>query len=211
MLIGVPKEIKAGEYCTWLIPATIAELVARGHKVEVESQAEEGAGISGGRYTAARTKTAGTADPIFQRAELTVKVKEPLSSERKKLHQGQMVFTYLHLAADREQTNELLASGATAITCETVTGEAGKLPLLGVVHYCVANMPGAVPRTSTFVLNNATRPFVLALADKGFLQAPAGDVHLRNGFNVHGGRITCRAVADALQLPYTPAADVIGA
>jgi alanine dehydrogenase len=298
-------------------------------------------------------------------------VKEPLSSERRKLHRGQMIFTYLHLAADREQTTELLESGVTAIAYETVTDEAGKLPLLapmskvagrmapqvaahflerphggrgillggvdpipsakvvvlgggvvgcnaaeiaigmgadvtvvtrsvttaqhvsqlfcgrvhalaadlkiidalcscadavigaalvagakapklisaqtvakmnpgavivdvsidqggcaktsrptthsepaymvnGVVHYCVSNMPGGVPRTSTFALNNATRPFILALADKGFPQALVDDVHLRNGLNVHDGRITCGAVADALGLPCVRAEDVFG-
>ena len=79
----------------------------------------------------------------------------------------------------------------------------------GVVHYCVANMPGAVPRTSTFALNNATRPFILAIADKGFPQALIEDEHLRNGLNVYEGKITCRAVADALRLPYTPAANVL--
>ena len=79
----------------------------------------------------------------------------------------------------------------------------------GVVHYCVANMPGAVPRTSTFALNNATRPFIRALADKGFLQALIDDIHLRNGLNVYAGKITCRAVTDALRLPYTPAADIL--
>jgi alanine dehydrogenase len=79
----------------------------------------------------------------------------------------------------------------------------------GVLHYCVVNMPGAVPRTSTFALDNATRPFVLTLADQGFPQAFVDNAHLRNGLNVHDGKITCRAVADALQLPYTPAADVL--
>jgi hypothetical protein len=79
----------------------------------------------------------------------------------------------------------------------------------GVVHYCVANMPGAVPRTSTFALGNATRPFVLALADKGFPRALIDDVHLQNGLNVHDGKVTCRAVADALRLPYTAAAEVL--
>ena len=79
-----------------------------------------------------------------------------------------------------------------------------------VVHYCVTNMPGAVPRTSTFALNKATRPFILALADKGFPRALVDDVHLRAGLNVHAGKITCRAVADALHLPYSPAADALG-
>ena len=371
MLIGVPKEIKADEYRVALIPATITELVARGHRVEVQSHAGDEAGLSDGEYAAAGAQIVTTADPIFQHAELIVKVKEPLSSERRKLQRGQMIFTYLHLAADREQTDALLASGVTAIAYETVTDKAGKLPLLapmskvagrmapqvaahflerphggrgillggvdllpsakvvvlgggvvgcsaaeiaigmgadvtvvtrsaatvqhvsqlfgghvhalaadqkiidtlcscadvvigaalvagakapklvsartvagmnpgavivdvsidqggcaetsrptthsqpvymvnGVVHYCVANMPGAVPRTSTFALNNATRPYILALADRGFPRALVEDVHLRNGLNVHDGKITCSAVADALQLPYTPAADVLG-
>lgn len=371
MFIGVPKEIKPDEYRVGLIPATITELVARGHSVEVQSHAGDGAGLSDDEYATAGAQIVATADHIFQHAELIVKVKEPLSSERRKLQRGQMIFTYLHLAPDREQTNELLSSGVTAIAYETVTDEAGKLPLLapmskvagrmapqvaayflerphggrgillggvdsvlsakvvilgggvvgrsaaeiaigmgaditvvarsaetvqhvsqlfggrvralaadqkiidalcscadvvigaalvagakapklisgrtvagmnpgavivdvsidqggcaetsrptthsqpsymvnGVVHYCVANMPGAVPRTSTFALNNATRPFILALADKGLLRALVEDVHLRNGLNVHDGKITCRAVADALRLPYIPAADVFG-
>ena len=370
MLIGVPKEIKTDEYRVGLTPATIAELVARGHSVDVETHAGEGAGISDDEYAAVGARLVATADEIFQRAELIVKVKEPLASERQKLRRGQMIFTYLHLAADVEQANDLLASGVTAIAYETVTDEAGKLPLLtpmskvagrmaaqvaahflerpyggrgillggidtvpsakvvvlgggvvgrnaienatgmgaavivvtrsaetqrslaqhfgerirvaaadaktiealctsadvvigaalvagamapklvsartvaamkpgavivdvsidqggcfetsrptthsqptymvnGVLHYCVANMPGAVPRTSTFALDNATRPFILALADKGFPRALIDDAHLRNGLNVHDGKITCRAVADALRLAYTPATDVL--
>ena len=370
MLIGVPKEIKTDEYRVGLTPATIAELVARGHSVDVETHAGEGAGISDDEYAAVGVRLVATADEIFQRAELIVKVKEPLASERQKLRRGQMIFTYLHLAADPEQANDLLASGVTAIAYETVTDEAGKLPLLtpmskvagrmaaqvaahflerpyggrgillggvdtvpsaevvvlgggvvgrnaienatgmgaavivvtrsaetqrslakhfgerirvaaadektiealctsadvvigaalvagamapklvsartvaamkpgavivdvsidqggcfetsrptthsqptymvnGVLHYCVANMPGAVPRTSTFALDNATRPFILALADKGFPRALIDDAHLRNGLNVHDGKITCRAVADALRLAYTPATDVL--
>lgn len=371
MLIGVPKEIKADECRVGLVPATIEELVAKGHAVDVETLAGDGAGISDEEYVAAGARIVETADAIFQRAEMIVKVKEPLAAERKKLRRGQMIFTYLHLAPDREQANDLLASGVTAIAYETVTDAAGNLPLLapmsrvagrmapqvaahflerphggrgvllgsldgvpaakfvvlgggvvgsnaieialgmgadvtvvtrsaetrqrllqqfggriravaadpatietvcisadavvgaalvaggaapklvaartvaamkpgavivdvsidqggcvetsrptthsrpsfivdGVVHYCVANMPGAVPRTSTFVLNNATRPFILALAEKGFSQALIDDVHLRNGLNVHNGKITCRAVADALHLPYTAAADMLG-
>lgn len=368
MLIGAPKEIKADEYRVGLVPATVRELTVRGHAVMVETLAGEGAGISDDEYAAGGAQIVANADEIFSRAELLVKVKEPLESERKKLRCGQIVFTYLHLAPDPEQTRELMASGVTAIAYETVTDAAGKLPLLapmsrvagrmaaqvaahflerpqggrgillggidgvpaaevvilgggvvgsnaaeialgmganvtvtarstetlshlsqlfgrrvramaappeataalcasadvvigaalvagaaapklisaqtvkrmkpgaviidvsidqggcaetshptthsrptftvdGVVHYCVANMPGAVPRTSTFALNNATRPFILALADKGFPQALIDDEHLRNGLNVYEGKITCRAVADALRLPYTPMAD----
>ena len=371
MFIGVPKEIKSDEYRVGLIPATISELVSRGHDVGVEARAGDGAGISDDEYTAAGARIFPTADQIFERAELIVKVKEPLASERIKLRRGQMIFTYLHLAADIKQTHDLLASGVTAIAYETVTDAAGRLPLLapmskvagrmapqvaahflerpyggrgillggiegmpsakivilgggvvgsnatqiaigmgadvtivvrspktlnhfsqlfggrvdvvaadqeaiealctsadvvigaalvagaaapklistravatmkpgsviidvsidqggcsetsrptthsqptytvnGVVHYCVANIPGAVPRTSTFALNNATRPFILALAEKGFRQALLDDVHLQNGLNVHEGKVTCRAVADALCLPYTPAGAVLG-
>lgn len=338
----------------------------------VETLAGNGAGIGDAEYAEAGARIVTDADTIFQRAELIVKVKEPLAAERRKLRRGQIIFTYLHLAADPEQAHDLMASGVTAIAYETVTDAAGKLPLLapmsqvagrmapqvaahflerpqggrgvllggvdgvpsakliilgsgvvgssaaevaigmgadvtvvarrtetvqrlsrrfggrvnavvagagtiealctsadvvigaalvaggaapkliaartvaamkpgsvivdvsidqggcaetshptthshptfvvdGVVHYCVANMPGAVPRTSTFALNNATRPFILALADKGFPRASIDDVHLRNGLNVLAGKITCRAVADALRLPYTPAADMLAA
>lgn len=371
MLIGVPKEIKTDEYRVGLTPATIKELTARGHQVAVETKAGAGAGIADQEYAAAGAQIVASADQIFQRAELIVKVKEPLAPERKQLRRGQIIFTYLHLAPDPEQTGDLMASGVTALAYETVTDAAGKLPLLapmskvagrmapqvaahflqspqggrgillgsiegapsaevlvlgggvvgsnaaemaigmganvtvtarssetlrrlaqrfgervraiadgpevigelcasadvvigaalvagaaapklisarmvkamkpgavivdvsidqggcaetsrptthswptfvidGVVHYCVANMPGAVPRTSTFALDNATRPFILALADKGFPRALIDDVHLQNGLNVHEGKVTCRAVTDALRLPYTPAAEVLG-
>ena len=370
MLIGVPREIKTEEYRVGLIPATVSELASRGHDIAVESGAGNGAGISDDEYAAAGARIYATADRIFEDAELIVKVKEPLAFERRKLRRGQMIFTYLHLAPDSEQANELLSSGVTAIAYETVTDPEGKLPLLapmskvagrmaiqvaahflerpqggrgillggiegvaparvailgggvvgssatevatemgadvtvitrsagtiesllrrfsgriralpadsetieaacasadavvgaalvvggatpkliskhtvanmkpgavivdvsidqggcgetsrptthasptylvdGVMHYCVANMPGAVPRTSTFALNNATRPFVLALADKGFPQAFRDDVHLRNGLNIHDGKVTCLSVACALKLPYVPAMDVL--
>jgi alanine dehydrogenase len=371
MLIGVPKEIKTDEYRVGLMPAAIRELTAKGHMVLVETLAGAGAGFGDEDYAAAGAQIASGADQVFARCELIVKVKEPLKAERKQLRWGQIVFTYLHLAADPEQAYELMASGVTAIAYETVTDAAGRLPLLapmskiagrmapqvaahflerpqggrgvllsgdddvpagqvvilgggvvgsnaaeialgmgaevtiitrsartagelsqrfagrirvlaaapesipafcamadvvigaalvpgaaaprlisaetvkqmmpgaviidvsidqggcaetshptthsqptfvvdGVVHYCVANMPGAVPRTSTFALNKATRPFVVALADKGFPRALIEDAHLRSGLNVHAGKVTFRAVADALQLPYTPAAEVLG-
>lgn len=370
MFIGVPKEIKTDEYRVGLTPATVRQLTARGHPVVVETMAGAGAGVADQEYIAAGAEMVTSADQIFQRAELIVKVKEPLAAERKQLRRGQIIFTYFHLAPDPEQTHDLMASGVTALAYETVTDAAGKLPLLapmskvagcmapqvaahflqrpqggrgillgriegvpsaevvvlgggvvgahaaemaigmganvtvtarspetqhqlsqlfgervrfvtaqaaaiealctsadivigaalvaggaapklissrtvaamkpgsvivdvsidqggcaetsrptthsqptfvvdGVVHYCVANMPGAVPRTSTFALDNATRPFVLALADKGFPRALIDDVHLQHGLNVHDGKITCRAVADALRLPYTPAVQVL--
>lgn len=370
MFIGVPKEIKTDEYRVGLTPATVEELTARGHRVVVETVAGAGAGIADQEYIAAGAEIATSADQIFQRAELIVKVKEPLASEREQLRRGQIIFAYLHLAPDPEQTHDLTASGVTALAYETVTDAAGKLPLLapmsrvagrmapqvaahflqrpqggrgillggidglppasilvlgggvvgsnaaemaigmgakvsiaarapetlrqlsqrfgdvvtmvtsdaeaiealcisadvvigaalvaggatpklipartagamkpgsvivdvsidqggcaetsrptthsqptflfgGVVHYCVANMPGAVPRTSAYALDNATRPFVVALADKGFPRALIDDPHLRNGLNVHDGKVTCRAVADALRLRFTAAIDVL--
>ncbi len=370
MRIGVPKEIKTDECRVGLIPATVRELVARGHPVDVETGAGEGAGIGDDEYLEAGATIAADPDQLFAHADLIVKVKEPLASERARLRRGQMIFTYLHLAPDRAQVDDLIHSGVTAIAYETVTDAAGKLPLLapmskvagrmapqvaahalerhhggrgillgavdnvpparvvvlgggevggaaaevaagmgaevivvvrshetaarltrrfgkqvraivadraeievlcisadvvigaalvvgasapklitartvaamkkgavivdvsidqggcaetsrptthreptyvvdGVVHYCVANMPGAVPRTSTFALADATRPFIVMLADKGFPRALIEDPGLRNGLNVHDGKITCRPVAEAHGLPYTPADDVL--
>lgn len=366
MFIGVPKEIKTDEYRVGLIPLVVFELTSRGHRVAVESGAGQGAGIGDDEYAAAGARIYADADRIFEEADLIVKVKEPLAPERQKLRRGQIIFTYLHLAADPDQARDLLQSGVTAIAYETVTDSQGKLPLLapmsvvagrmapqvaahflerphggrgilfggaegvpfaqvlvlgggvvassaaevaigmgadvslvarraetiqrlsqrfagkirvfpageetieylcasadviigaalvpgspapklvsartvaemkpgavivdvsidqggcvetsrptthseptyvvdGVVHYCVANMPGAVPRTSTFALSNTTRPFVLTLADKGFPRALVEDAGFRSGLNIHRGKVTCNAVADALGLPYTSA------
>lgn len=370
MQIGAPKEIKDNEYRVGLIPAIVRELTGRGHQVLVEKGAGLGAGLTDADYTAAGAELVEGPDEIFSRSELIVKIKEPLARERAKLKGGQVLFTYLHLAPDRALTEELIASGVTAIAYETVTAGDGTLPLLtpmsevagrmaahvgahylerpsggrgvlmggvagvtpadvlvlgagvvgtnatliavgmgaevtvvaqraeslrriaarfgsrvrtvfstaeaiaalcrkadliigsvlvpgaaapklisaetiktmqpgsvlvdvsidqggcaetsrptthshptyvvdGVVHYCVANMPGAVARTSTFAINNATRPFVLALADKGYRRALTDDVHLRNGLNVHAGAVTCRGVAEALHLHFTPAEEVL--
>jgi alanine dehydrogenase len=365
MLVGVPKEIKDSEYRVGLVPSTVRELTLKGHRVLIEKDAGVGAGLADDAYVAAGAEIAAGADRVFAQAELVVKVKEPLAAERKKLRPGQVLFTYLHLAPDRAQAEDLLASGCIAIAYETVTSPQGALPLLmpmsevagrmapqagahclekeiggrgvllggvpgvpaadvvvlgggvvganaariargmgaevtvvdrnpdalrridntlpgvrtvfstrdavetlcrradlvigtvlvpgakapklisaatvkamkpgsvivdvsidqggcaetsrptthshptyivdDVVHYCVANMPGAVARTSTFALNNMTLPFVLALADKGYRVALGQDPHLRAGLNVHEGRITYKAVADALKLPYEPA------
>ncbi|MGD0763166.1 MAG: alanine dehydrogenase [Roseiarcus sp.] len=371
MLIGVPKEIKDNEFRVGLTPASVAELTHHRHSVLVEKSAGLGSGLSDGEYVAAGATLLDAPQEIFARAEMIVKVKEPLAAERKRLRRGQILYTYLHLAPDLAQTKDLLASGATCIAYETVTSPHGGLPLLtpmsevagrlapqvgahalekaqggrgvllggvpgvpaaevvilgggvsgthaatialgmganvtvvdqsnealqrlaaqlgagvrtvyatraaiaelvaradlvigavlapgaaapklvtramlstmkpgavivdiaidqggccetskptthsnptyvvdGVVHYCVANMPGAVARTSTFALNNATLPFALALADKGWKQALKDDVHLRAGLNVHDGKLTCKPVAEAHGLVYTPAEDVLG-
>ena len=130
MLIGTPKEIKAEECRVGLVPATVRELVGRGHRVEVEKRAGEGAGIADEEYVAAGAQIVGAPERIFERAELIVKVKEPLAVERGQLHGDQTIFTYLHLAPDRPQVDDLLHSGVTAIAYETVTDAAGNLPLL---------------------------------------------------------------------------------
>jgi len=362
MLVGVPKEIKDSEYRVGLVPSTVRELTLKGHRVLIEKDAGVGAGLADDAYVAAGAEIAASADRVFAEAELIVKVKEPLAPERKKLRPGQVLFTYLHLAPDREQAEDLLASGCIAIAYETVTSPQGGLPLLmpmsevagrmapqagahclekeiggrgvllggvpgvppadvlvlgggvvganaariaagmgadvtvvdrnpdvlrridsalsgihtvfstrdavqtlcrradliiatvlipgatapklitaqtvramkpgavivdvsidqggcsetsrptthshptyivdDVVHYCVANMPGAVARTSTFALNNMTLPFVIALAGKGYRVALGQDPHLRAGLNIHEGQVTYQAVADALKLPY---------
>jgi alanine dehydrogenase len=369
--IGIPKEIKVHEYRVGLTPASVREVVAHGHAVLVQAQAGAGIGASDADYERAGATIVGTAAEVFAGAEMIVKVKEPQAVERRMLRDGQLLFTYLHLAPDAEQARELIASGAICVAYETVTSPAGGLPLLapmsevagrmsvqagahcleraaggmgillggvagvaparivilgagvvgrnaaqmavgsgaqvvvidksidalrhldamlgsrvmtvysnrdnverevlradlvisgvlipgaaapklvtremlgrmkkgsvivdvaidqggsaetsrptthaeptyvvdGVVHYCVANMPGAVPRTSTYALNNATLPFALALADRGWREALRHDPHLKAGLNVAAGKVTYREVADALGLTYTAADAVIG-
>ena len=372
MLIGVPKEIKVSEYRVGLTPASVGELVAHGHDVIIENGAGAGIGMSDSDYESAGAKIVATAADVFAQADMVVKVKEPQAGERAMLRPGQLLFTYLHLAPDPEQTDDLIKSGATCIAYETVTSNSGSLPLLapmsevagrlsiqagayhlekahgghgillggvpgvdpakvvvlgggvvgshaihialgmgadvwvldrnvdqlrrlwqqfdrplntvfstreaiqhhlaradlviggvlipgaaapklitrelvktmkkgsvivdvcidqggcaetskatthdeptyvvdGVVHYCVANMPGAVPKTSTHALNNATLPFTLALADKGWRQAIKDDVHLGNGLNVWNGKITCKPVAEALGRQYTTIEEALSA
>ncbi len=130
MRVGVPKEIKDNEFRVGLVPSTVRELTAKGHEVLIERNAGVGAGLSDADYQAVGAEIVPDADQIFGRAELVVKVKEPLAVERKKLRPGQVLFTYLHLAADREQTDDLVASGAICIAYETVTSSQGTLPLL---------------------------------------------------------------------------------
>jgi len=362
MLIGCPKEIKAQEFRVGMMPAAVMEATRAGHAVIVEAGAGQGAGFPDDDYRAAGAEIVDTAEEVFARAELVVKVKEPQAVERKRLREGQVLFTYLHLAPDPEQTKDLLDSGCTAIAYETVTDRSGGLPLLapmsevagrlapqvgawtlqkanggrgvlmggvpgvapakvvvigggvvgthaarvaagmgadvtvldrslprlrylddvfgrqfkngyasaektarhvadadmvigavlipgaaapklvtraqlkdmkpgaavvdvaidqggcfetsratthqdpiyevdGIMHYCVANMPGAVARTSTQALGNATLPFLMALASKGWRLACSEDEHLLNGLNVHAGKLTYGAVGAALGLP----------
>src|SRR5688572_27633035 len=130
MLIGVPKEIKDNEYRVGLVSSVVRELTGKGHRVLVERGAGLGAGLTDEDYKAAGAAIVPSAETIFAQAELIVKVKEPLAAERKLLRKGQILFTYLHLAPDRAQTQDLIASGVTAIAYETVTSAQGSLPLL---------------------------------------------------------------------------------
>lgn len=372
MLIGVPKEIKAQEFRVGMTPAGVRELVAAGHRVMVEAGSGEAIGLSDDLYNAAGATIIKTAEEIFGEAEMIVKVKEPQAHECRQLRPNQMLFTYLHLAADPQQAALLIASGATCIAYETITSARGGLPLLapmslvagrlsvqagahhmeihqggngtllggvpgvqpgkvlvlgggvvgssairvalgmgaevtvvdrsvarlgeldeqytgrlrtiastaaavdqyareadliigavlipgasapklisrdlltqlkpgtvmvdvaidqggcfetskptthadptyvvdGVVHYCVANMPGAVARTATMALTNATLPYVLQLAQGDVASVLLSDPHLGAGLNVYDGRLTHSAVAAALEAPFVPASEALQA
>ncbi|MGS4947229.1 alanine dehydrogenase [Meridianimarinicoccus sp. RP-17] len=372
MRIGTPKEIKNHEYRVGLTPESVTELVAHGHSVLVETGAGAGIGAEDAEYVAAGAEIVDTAAEIFDRAEMVVKVKEPLAEERAMLREDQILYTYLHLAPDPDQTRDLVRSGAICIAYETVTDAQGGLPLLkpmsqvagrmsvqagatalekahggrgvllggvpgvapakvavigggvvgfnaaqmavglgadvtildrspavlerlgihfearaktrfsnranlaacvaeadlvigavlvpgaaaprlvtrdmlgtmkqgavmvdvaidqggcfetsratthadptyqvdGIVHYCVANMPGAVARTSTYALNNVTLPHALRIADRGWQAALAADPHLAAGLNVAAGRVTHPAVAAALGYDLLPVGTAIAA
>lgn len=370
MIIGTPKEIKNHEYRVGLTPESTRELIAHGHRVLIETGAGAGIGASDDHYRAAGADIVPDAPTIFSQAEMIVKVKEPQAGERAMLRRGQILYTYLHLAPDPEQTKDLLQSGVIGIAYETVTSPHGGLPLLkpmsqvagrmsiqagatalekahggrgvllggvpgvapakvtiigggvvgfnaaqmaagvgadvtildrdpdvlervgtffearaktrfsnkanlaecvaeadlvigavlipgaeapklvsrdmlktmkpgavlvdvaidqggcfetshatthadptyvvdGIVHYAVANMPGAVARTSTYALNNVTLPHALKIADKGWQAALRADPHLAQGLNVADGKLVFAAVADALELEHTALADAL--
>ena len=370
MLIGVPKEIKNHEYRVGMVPASARELISHGHQVIVETNAGTGIGFSDDDYRTVGAEIKDSAEAVFAEAEMIVKVKEPLAEERARLREDQILFTYLHLAPDLPQTQDLIKSKSICIAYETVTSDKGSLPLLApmsevagrmsiqagaqclekskqgrgmllggvpgvspakvviigggvvgtnaaqmaigmgaqvvildrsidvlrrldaqfgaqletvfsskdaleshvlsadlviggvlipgaaapklvtaemikrmkpgsavvdvaidqggcfetskatthaeptyivddVVHYCVANMPGAVPRTSTFALNNATLPYIISIANNGYKAALEADAHLLNGLNVHKGMVTCESVADNLGFEFIEPADAL--
>lgn len=372
MKVGVPKEIKILEYRVGMVPAGVRELIHDGHEVVVETSAGSGIGMTDADYTAAGAKVVDTAEQVFAEADMIVKVKEPQLNECEMLRPDQVLFTYLHLAADPAQTEALVKSGTTAIAYETVTADDGSLPLLtpmsevagrlsvqagattlqkanggsgvllggvpgvapgkvvvigggvagthaaemavglgahvtvldrsvprlrqinemyggrirteystkhaidtlvpdadlvvgsvliagaaapklvsaehvkamrdgsvlvdisidqggcfetsrptthaeptyvvdGVVHYCVTNMPGAVPRTSTFALTNVTLAFAKDLANLGWREALGRDPHLAHGLNVHAGHINHEAVAHDLGYDYLSAEEALKA
>lgn len=365
MIVGLPKEIKDNEYRVGLTPAGVRAFKDTGHEIRVEASAGDGSGFEDALYERAGATMVNSADEVWSSADMIVKVKEPIAPEYPRMREGQLLFTYLHLAPDEELTKELLNRKVTGIAYETITDRRGTLPLLtpmsevagrmaiqvgahylekmsggrgillggvpgvpaarvviigggvvgtnaakiavgmgahvtiidnnldrlrelddiflskistlassaymihdaiseadlivgavlvpgaaapklvtrsmlkdvpngavivdvavdqggcietthptthsnptfyveGVLHYCVANMPGAVPRTSTFALTNATLPYALKLANKGFLDAIASDSHLKEGVNTYAGQCTYEAVALAQGIPYTP-------
>jgi alanine dehydrogenase len=364
VIVGLPKEIKDNEYRVGLTPAGVRALSDAGHQVIVEQSAGEGSGFEDGLYQKAGGQIIESADDVWAKADMIVKVKEPIAPEYPRMREEQLLFTYLHLAPDRELTTELLKRKVTGIAYETITDRKGGLPLLtpmsevagrmaiqvgahylekmaggrgillggvpgvpaarvvilgggvvgtnaakiavgmgshvtiidnnldrlrelddiflskistlassaymihdaisnadlivgavlvpgaaaprlvtrsmlkdvpngavivdvavdqggcietthptthsnptyyveGVLHYCVANMPGAVPRTSTFALTNATLPFALKLANRGFFEAIRSDPGLKEGVNTYAGHCTYQAVAEAQGLSYT--------
>jgi alanine dehydrogenase len=370
MLIGVPKEIKDNENRVALTPAGVAELAHHGHQLLVERGAGLGSGFADDEYRAAGAELADSHEAVFARAEMIMKVKEPIAPEYPLLREGQLLFTYLHLAAEEALTHALVEQKVTAIAYETVQLADGSLPLLtpmsevagrmavqigahylektnggrgqllggvpgvrpsnvvivgggvvgtnaaqmalgmgaqvtileksadrmrylsevlhgnlvtvmsnrqnmahaasyadlligavlipgakaprlvskamigamrpgavvvdvaidqggcietarptshsdptylvdGVIHYCVTNMPGAVPRTSTYALSNVTLPYAQKLADQGFAAAVRSDRALAKGVNAYAGRITYGAVADAFGLPHTPLQELL--
>jgi alanine dehydrogenase len=370
MRIGTPREIKNHEYRVGLTPESVTELIAHGQEVWVESGAGEGIGAHDDQYVAAGAKIVDGPEPIFAECEMVVKVKEPQHNERARLREGQILYTYLHLAPDPEQTADLIKSGVTAVAYETVTGTGGSLPLLkpmsqvagrmsiqagatalekahggrgvllggvpgvlpgrvlvigggvvgfnaaqmavglgadvtildrdpevlerlgvyfesraktrfsnrsniqqmiceaelvigavlvpgataphlvtrdmlgcmkpgavlvdvaidqggcfetsrptthaeptyvvdGIVHYCVANMPGAVARTSTYALNNVTLPHALKMAELGWKGAMRANPHLAAGLNVHAGHVTYAAVAEEQGYQYVPVEQIL--
>lgn len=372
MRIGCPTEIKNHEYRVGLTPESVRELAANGHEVWIQSGAGLGIGADDNEYRAAGAVIKDDEKAIFAECEMVVKVKEPQAVERAQLREGQVLYTYLHLAPDPEQTADLVKSGVTGIAYETVTGPGGTLPLLkpmsqvagrmsiqagatalekahggrgvllggvpgvmpgkvvvigggvvgfnaaqmavglgadttildrdpevleklgihfesraktrfsnkanlheavceadlvvgavlipgaaapklvsremlsemkpgavladvaidqggcfetskptthseptyvvdGIVHYCVANMPGAVSRTSTYALNNVTLPHALRIANKGWKEALRADPHLAEGLNVHAGKVTYKAVAEELGYDHLPIDEAIAA
>ena len=370
MLVGIPKEVKDHEYRVGMVPASVAELTKRNHSVIVENNAGVGSGFSNHDYEKVGAKVVNSHAEIYDQAELVVKVKEPQAKERQLLKEDQLLFTYLHLAPDREQTEDLLASGAICIAYETISSPDGRLPLLApmsevagrlsiqagahslekqkqgrgillggvagsgkgmvvilgggivgvnaaviavgmgahtvvldnnlevlrrienqfgsqletvfsnstniehyitqadlviggvlipgavapklinsemvkkmksgsvlvdvaidqggcmetsrptthsdptyvvdeVIHYCVTNMPSMVARTSSIALNNATLPFIVKLADQGYINALKNDRYFADGLNIHKGKVTYEAVAESQNLPYHNSASVL--
>eukprot|EP00112_Aurelia_sp_Birch-Aquarium-sp1_P004814 Seg15454.2 transcript_id=Seg15454.2/GoldUCD/mRNA.D3Y31 product="Alanine dehydrogenase" protein_id=Seg15454.2/GoldUCD/D3Y31 len=238
MNIGIPKEIKSLEHRVSMTPSSVADLVNRGHSLFVEKDAGLSSNYTNRQYEEAGTAIVDTAQEVFDSAELIVKVKEPQPVEVAMLKPHHILFTYLHLAADKNLTETLTATGATCIAYETIEVN-HSLPLLEpmseiavdqggcaettratthenptfieeeVVHYCVANMPGTYARTATQALNNATHAWTTLIADNGVKAACEKNADLVDGINCINGKLTCQPVADAHGLANTYALDIL--
>ena len=209
MKVGIPKEIKNNENRVGMTPSGVAELVRRGHTVYVQHTAGEGSGFNDKDYEAVGAQMLLTIEDVYREADMIVKVKEPIEPEYPLVRKGQVVFTYFHFACEEELTHAMLTSGPTCIAYETYHPTTHSDPVYtvdGIVHYAVANIPGAVPNTSTIALTNATLRYVLALADKGWQQACRDNRSLARGVNMIDGRCTYEAVAKVWNLQYTPLA-----
>ncbi len=192
MRIGVPKEVKNHEYRVAITPIGVHELVAHGHEVVVETGAGVGSSITDEDYVAAGASILPDADAVWQAGEMVLKVKEPVAEEYPRMREGQVLFTFLHLAADKPLTEELIARRVTAIAYETV-----QLP------------SGAVPHTSTYALTNATLPYVVALADRGWRDACRADASLALGLNTHAGLLANAPVGAATGIESVALADAL--
>ena len=244
MIIGIPKEIKNNENRVSLTPSGAKELTKRGHKVYVQATAGANSGFPDKDYVAAGAELLPTIEEVYAKAEMIIKVKEPIEPEYKLIRQGQLVFTYFHFASSEPLTRAMVESGAICCAYETVEASDRSLPLLipmsevagrmatqegcyflekphggkgkllggmpgvkpGILHYCVANIPGAVPYTSTLGLTNATLPYAIQLADKGWRRACKENHELELGLNVVEGKVVYKQVADAWGLKYEPLA-----
>jgi alanine dehydrogenase len=201
MLVGVPKEIKDNEYRVGLVPSAVRELTHNGHRVLIERDAGLAAGLPDDAYAAAGAETGASAARVFAEAELIVKVKEPLAGERKKLQRGQVLFTYLHLAPDREQADDLIASGCIAIAYETVTSPQGSLPLLMPMSEVAGRM---APQAGAHCLEKEIGGRGVLLG--GVPGVPAADVLVLGGGTVgtHAARIASGMGADVTVVDRNP-------
>ena len=203
MLVGVPREIKDNEYRVGIVPSTVRELTDKGHKVLVETGAGVGAGLPDADYRAAGAEIVDDADSVYGRAELIVKVKEPLAVERKKLRRGQVLFAYLHLAPDRQQTEDLMQAGVTAIAYETVSGPQHTLPLLTPMSEVAGRM---APHVGAHCLEkeNGGRGVLLS----GVPGVPPASVVILGGgvAGSNAARIACGMGADVAVLDRNPQA-----
>ena len=222
MKVGVPTEIKTDEYRVALTPAGVRELVEHGHEVFIQAGAGEGSAISDAEYTSQGAKILPDAAAVFAEVDMIVKVKEPQAVEVAMLEPRHTLFTYLHLAPyviRREQLG-LMKNGAVLVdvsidqggcfeTSRATTHSDPTYEVDGVLHYCVANMPGAVPVTSTRALTNATMPYIVHVADSGAAQAARENPGLAKGVNVVGGKVTYAPVAEATGLTYHDALEAL--